>query len=187
MSEEIALEVLERAFDADDNLCEDTKRFIDRHVSDPTKSRWTSCRFVGSGGRAFGVCWCSYSCTSSRPPKTDRGEALEQAEWTFFRMIFLRQVTAPRPELMLSWKRKIFSAWKPQCVGRALCWRRRNEDLSLSRDGRGTQSSRFRHFGRFGDTHVVGLKLMRQWRWRVERDRRADIVGRVDGDARRHH
>jgi hypothetical protein len=36
VSEDIALEVLERAFDADDNLCEDTKRFIDRHVSDPT-------------------------------------------------------------------------------------------------------------------------------------------------------
>jgi hypothetical protein len=32
-SEDIALEVLERAFDADDNLGEDTKRFIDRHVA----------------------------------------------------------------------------------------------------------------------------------------------------------
>jgi hypothetical protein len=29
----LANEVLERAFDADDNLSEDTKRFIDRHVS----------------------------------------------------------------------------------------------------------------------------------------------------------
>jgi hypothetical protein len=29
VSEEIANEVLERAFDADDNLSEDTKRFID--------------------------------------------------------------------------------------------------------------------------------------------------------------
>src|SRR5712675_2464937 len=37
-SEDIALEVLERAFDADDNLGEDTKRFIDRHVADPTNS-----------------------------------------------------------------------------------------------------------------------------------------------------
>jgi hypothetical protein len=36
VSEDIALEVLERAIDADDNLGEDTKRFIDRHVADPT-------------------------------------------------------------------------------------------------------------------------------------------------------
>jgi hypothetical protein len=33
VSEDIAGEVLERAFDADDNLGEDTKRFIDRHVT----------------------------------------------------------------------------------------------------------------------------------------------------------
>jgi hypothetical protein len=33
VSEDIAGEVLERAFDADDNLAEDTKRFIDRHVT----------------------------------------------------------------------------------------------------------------------------------------------------------
>jgi hypothetical protein len=33
VSEDIANEVPERAFDADDNLSEDTKRFIDRHVS----------------------------------------------------------------------------------------------------------------------------------------------------------
>src|ERR1700681_2647204 len=32
VSEDIAGEVLERAFDADENLGEDTKRFIDRHV-----------------------------------------------------------------------------------------------------------------------------------------------------------
>src|ERR1700722_15538762 len=32
VSEDIAGEVLERAFNADDNLGEDTKRFIDRHV-----------------------------------------------------------------------------------------------------------------------------------------------------------
>ena len=32
VSEDIANEVLERAFDADENLSEDTKRFIDRHV-----------------------------------------------------------------------------------------------------------------------------------------------------------
>jgi hypothetical protein len=32
VSEDIAGEVLERAFDADDNLGEDTKRFIDRQV-----------------------------------------------------------------------------------------------------------------------------------------------------------
>ena len=32
MSEDIAGELLERAFDADDNLGEDTKRFIDRHM-----------------------------------------------------------------------------------------------------------------------------------------------------------
>jgi hypothetical protein len=32
VSEDIAGEVLERAFDADDNLGEDTKRFIDRHM-----------------------------------------------------------------------------------------------------------------------------------------------------------
>ena len=32
MSEDIAGEVLQRAFDADDNLGEDTKRFIDRHM-----------------------------------------------------------------------------------------------------------------------------------------------------------
>ena len=36
MSEDIALEILERAFDADDNLGEDTKRFID--LADPTKN-----------------------------------------------------------------------------------------------------------------------------------------------------
>jgi hypothetical protein len=33
VSEDIAGEVLERAFDADDNLSDDTKRFIDRHVT----------------------------------------------------------------------------------------------------------------------------------------------------------
>src|SRR5580704_1156130 len=33
VSEDIAGKVLERAFDADDNLGEDTKRFIDRHVT----------------------------------------------------------------------------------------------------------------------------------------------------------
>jgi hypothetical protein len=33
VSEDIAGEVLERAFDADENLGEDTKRFIDRHVT----------------------------------------------------------------------------------------------------------------------------------------------------------
>ena len=33
VSEDIANEVLERAFDADENLSEDTKRFIGRHVS----------------------------------------------------------------------------------------------------------------------------------------------------------
>jgi hypothetical protein len=33
VSEDIAGEVLERAFGADDNLSEDTKRFIDRHVT----------------------------------------------------------------------------------------------------------------------------------------------------------
>jgi hypothetical protein len=33
VSEDIANEVLERVFDADDNLSEDTKRFIDRHVN----------------------------------------------------------------------------------------------------------------------------------------------------------
>jgi hypothetical protein len=33
VSEDIAGEVLEPAFDADDNLSEDTKRFIDRHVT----------------------------------------------------------------------------------------------------------------------------------------------------------
>jgi hypothetical protein len=33
VSQDIAGEVLERAFDADDDLSEDTKRFIDRHVT----------------------------------------------------------------------------------------------------------------------------------------------------------
>jgi hypothetical protein len=33
VSEDIAGEVLERAFDADDNLSDATKRFIDRHVT----------------------------------------------------------------------------------------------------------------------------------------------------------
>src|SRR5277367_2384447 len=33
VSEDIAGEVLERAFDADDNLGESTKRFIDRHIN----------------------------------------------------------------------------------------------------------------------------------------------------------
>jgi hypothetical protein len=33
VSEDIAAEVLERAFDADDNLSEETKRFIERHVT----------------------------------------------------------------------------------------------------------------------------------------------------------
>jgi hypothetical protein len=33
VSKDIANEVLERAFDADENLSEDTKRFIDRHGS----------------------------------------------------------------------------------------------------------------------------------------------------------
>jgi hypothetical protein len=33
VSEDIADEVLERAFDADDNLSDAAKRFIDRHVT----------------------------------------------------------------------------------------------------------------------------------------------------------
>ena len=33
VSEEIACEVVDRTFDADDTLSEDTKRFIDRHVN----------------------------------------------------------------------------------------------------------------------------------------------------------
>jgi hypothetical protein len=37
VSEDIANEVLERAFDADENFSEDTKRFIDRYVS-PARS-----------------------------------------------------------------------------------------------------------------------------------------------------
>jgi hypothetical protein len=36
VSEDIAREVLQRAIEADENLGEDTKRFIDRHVADPT-------------------------------------------------------------------------------------------------------------------------------------------------------
>jgi hypothetical protein len=35
VSEDIALEVLQRALDADDHLSGGTKRFIDRHVADP--------------------------------------------------------------------------------------------------------------------------------------------------------
>jgi hypothetical protein len=35
VSEDIALEILQRAFDADGTLVDDTKRFIDRHVADP--------------------------------------------------------------------------------------------------------------------------------------------------------
>jgi hypothetical protein len=35
VSEDIALEILQRAFDADETLCNDTKRFFDRHVADP--------------------------------------------------------------------------------------------------------------------------------------------------------
>jgi hypothetical protein len=33
VSEDIAAELLERAFDRDDNVAEDTKRFIERHVN----------------------------------------------------------------------------------------------------------------------------------------------------------
>jgi hypothetical protein len=33
VSEDIAAELLERAFDRDDNLAEDTKRFIEQHVN----------------------------------------------------------------------------------------------------------------------------------------------------------
>jgi hypothetical protein len=36
VSEDIARELLQRAIDADENLGKDTKRFIDRHVVDPT-------------------------------------------------------------------------------------------------------------------------------------------------------
>jgi hypothetical protein len=36
VSEDIAREILQRAVDADENLGEDTKRFIDRHVADAT-------------------------------------------------------------------------------------------------------------------------------------------------------
>jgi hypothetical protein len=35
VGEDIALEVLHRAIDADDNLVASTKRFIDRYVADP--------------------------------------------------------------------------------------------------------------------------------------------------------
>jgi hypothetical protein len=36
VSEDIAREILERAIEAGENLGEDTKRFIDRHVADST-------------------------------------------------------------------------------------------------------------------------------------------------------
>jgi hypothetical protein len=42
VSEDIANEVLERVFDADENLSEDTKRFIDRHVSPGVKRQAAS-------------------------------------------------------------------------------------------------------------------------------------------------
>jgi hypothetical protein len=44
VSEDIALEILQRAFNADDTLGDDTKRFIDRHVADPANPApvWTS-------------------------------------------------------------------------------------------------------------------------------------------------
>jgi hypothetical protein len=45
VSEDIVLELLHRAIDADDNLGEATKRFIDRHVDDPANppARAQSC------------------------------------------------------------------------------------------------------------------------------------------------
>jgi hypothetical protein len=62
VSEDIAGEVLERAFDADDNLGEDTKRFIDRHVrpgekrpSAPSVRRATGAHEAARVGRKTGA------------------------------------------------------------------------------------------------------------------------------------
>ena len=62
VSEDIAGEVLERAFDADDNLSEDTKRFIDRHVrpgekrpSAPSVRRDTGAHQAARVGRKAGA------------------------------------------------------------------------------------------------------------------------------------
>jgi hypothetical protein len=59
VSEDIAGEVLERTFDADDNLSEDTKRFIDRHVTPgekrppaPSVRRYTGATLARLGQRA---------------------------------------------------------------------------------------------------------------------------------------
>ena len=62
VSEDIAGEVLERAFDADDNLSEDTKRFIDRHVTPGEKRppapslRRGADHALRVGGRKTGAC-----------------------------------------------------------------------------------------------------------------------------------
>ena len=61
VSEDIAGEVLDRAFDADDNLSEDTKRFIDRHVTPGEKRPPAPSRRRGAehalrvGGRKTGA------------------------------------------------------------------------------------------------------------------------------------
>jgi hypothetical protein len=54
VSEDIAGEVLNRAFDADDNLSEDTKRFIDRHVT-PGEKRPSAPSLRRGAGHALRV------------------------------------------------------------------------------------------------------------------------------------
>ena len=61
VSEDIAGEVLQRAFDADENLGEDTKRFIDRHMGPgekrppaPSVRRDTGAEHLRVGGRRSG-------------------------------------------------------------------------------------------------------------------------------------
>jgi hypothetical protein len=61
VSEDIAGEVLERAFNVDDNLGEDTKRFIDRHLllgekrpPAPSVRRDTGAEHLRVGGRKSG-------------------------------------------------------------------------------------------------------------------------------------
>jgi hypothetical protein len=54
------------------------------------------------------------------PTQSHGGEALEQGQPALFRMISLRQFTAPRPEHLLSESWKVFNAWHPQSPRRRL-------------------------------------------------------------------
>jgi hypothetical protein len=72
VSEDIAGELLERAFDADDNLSEDTKRFIDQHVT-PGEKRPPAPSLRRGADHALRVGGRKTGAQSEKKPRQHRG------------------------------------------------------------------------------------------------------------------